>query len=378
MEFAEKFAIGGLKPISTPDGTELVFMCRIEHIAGFINIPSNDIIDPQIQREIDGHWVAALSDQIEQDFLSGNGSFGIINMAYNATTNEYSVLNGQHRIQVMSHLLKQHEFMADKVAYVHMKVLTNEDTINKYWMSINTSKPVQLLPCVQKQELVNTLRKFFTVNFPKYISTSKAPKRPNFNLERLTKIITDYGTTKHNDLLCQSLPDSILKMNKYLSTQTNETLKTWLTNDSYSLIGNLQKGGSVLWYCGLYPMEDIICTSIDMTINNRKVSDMNFRQNKRCNPTRQLRLGVWKKRNDGNKKIGTCFVCSSRIDFRDFHCSHIIPRIRLGGELELHNLEPCCPSCNIAMGTQNLLQFKRQNYGEIPTALPVESSACPK
>lgn len=375
MEFAEKFAIGGLKPILTPDGTELVFMCRIEHIATFINMPTNNIIDPQIQREIDGDWVAALSDQIEQDFLSGYGSFGIIHMAYNAATNEYSVLNGQHRIQVMSHLIEKHEFMRDKVAYVHMKVLMNDDIIRKYWMSTNTSRPVQLLPCVQKQELVNTLRKFFTAHFPKYISTSKSPKRPNFNLDRLARIIQGYGATKYQDLLCKFLPKSILKINKYLSTQTSETLQKWLTNDSYCLINNLQKGGSVLWYCGLYPIEDIIDISIDMTINNREVSEMNFHQNKRCTPTRQLRLGVWKKRNDGNKKSGTCFVCNSRIEFSDFHCAHIIPRIRIGGVLELHNLEPCCSSCNISMGTQNLLEFKKGNYEQIPTALPVDSSA---
>ena len=374
MEFAEKFAIGGVHPMLTPDRTESIFLCRIEHIASFINTPVNNIIDSQIQREIDQEWVLALTEQISQDFELGFGTFGIIHMVFNCSTNEYSVLNGQHRIQVMANLIEKNENMKNKVAYIHMKILPNDEIIKKYWMSINTSKPVKLLPCTQKQELVNILRKFFHSNFTKYISTSKSPKRPNLNLDKLAKIIIEKDYTKHHDLLCKLLPESLLEINEYLSIQRNEVLKTWLSKDTYSLIANLQNKDSQIWYCGLYSLEDIIDIAADMTINNRIPSDMNFHQNKKKTPTRHLRLGVWKKRNDGNSKTGKCFVCNSKIDFFDFHCAHIVPKIRIGGVLELHNLEPCCPSCNIAMGTQNLLEFKRENYEKIPTALPVNST----
>ena len=49
----------------------------------------------------------------------------------------------------------------------------------------------------------------------------------------------------------------------------------------------------------------------------------------------------------------------NNIDYDNFHCGHIVPEV-LGGSTKLINLEPICMSCNLSMGTKNLISYKSE------------------
>ncbi len=59
---------------------------------------------------------------------------------------------------------------------------------------------------------------------------------------------------------------------------------------------------------------------------------------------------------------GKCWCCNiETITHANFRCGHIIAD-REGGLSTIENLRPICPSCNLSMGTQNMISFK-QEYG---------------
>jgi len=74
---------------------------------------------------------------------------------------------------------------------------------------------------------------------------------------------------------------------------------------------------------------------------------------------KKTRQSVWLL-NFGTAQVGKCFTCGEQISFNNWHCSHVIAEIK-GGKCEVDNLRPCCASCNLKMGNQNLYTFARDN-----------------
>lgn len=66
----------------------------------------------------------------------------------------------------------------------------------------------------------------------------------------------------------------------------------------------------------------------------------------------------------GDEMRGKCYVCDKDIWFTDFHCAHITADV-LGGEVTVENLRPSCPTCNMSMGTHDLIEFA-VSYGMQP------------
>jgi len=64
-----------------------------------------------------------------------------------------------------------------------------------------------------------------------------------------------------------------------------------------------------------------------------------------------LRRRVW---HDSDKK---CVLCHAGLDYDTFHVAHIQAHA-LGGQLELANLTVLCAPCNLAVGTQNVAEYK--------------------
>lgn len=71
-----------------------------------------------------------------------------------------------------------------------------------------------------------------------------------------------------------------------------------------------------------------------------------------------LRECVWRKRFPTTLD-GECYCCRKQISFAYFDCGHILAEA-LGGATTIDNLEPICKTCNTSMGTQHLLEFKKQ------------------
>jgi len=74
-----------------------------------------------------------------------------------------------------------------------------------------------------------------------------------------------------------------------------------------------------------------------------------------------IRGEVWKKYN-GNSIMGSCYCCKRELDAFDiWNVGHVVPYV-YGGSNQSSNLRPICSACNLAMGTENLYDFKMKYY----------------
>jgi hypothetical protein len=69
-----------------------------------------------------------------------------------------------------------------------------------------------------------------------------------------------------------------------------------------------------------------------------------------------------------------CLCCeNNEIRMNNFHCSHVIAESK-GGTMTVENLRPICATCNLAMKTENMYEFKRRcGFMKVPPGLKVES-----
>ena len=76
----------------------------------------------------------------------------------------------------------------------------------------------------------------------------------------------------------------------------------------------------------------------------------------------KIRNEVWLTYN-GDRDIGLCYVCGVQIQryHAGWHNSHVIPAKDKRSTDTVANLRPCCPGCNLSMGTKNLYVFIRDN-----------------
>lgn len=93
------------------------------------------------------------------------------------------------------------------------------------------------------------------------------------------------------------------------------------------------------------------------------VQDINLKKKKKSISSSK-KTDVW------NSYVGEaigktlCKCCNRKeISSRNFHVGHILAEAN-GGNLDISNLRPICASCNLSMGTENMIDFmKRNNYG---------------
>jgi len=78
-----------------------------------------------------------------------------------------------------------------------------------------------------------------------------------------------------------------------------------------------------------------------------------------------VKSSCWK-RWHGNLGVANCFVCQdTELRMDNFQAGHITAR-SVGGADTVQNLIPICSKCNQSMGSQNLYDFKRQNFPDTP------------
>jgi len=84
---------------------------------------------------------------------------------------------------------------------------------------------------------------------------------------------------------------------------------------------------------------------------------------KKATIPKKLREKVWITYT-GDKFYGKCFVCLMKLSPLEFACGHVHSEAT-GGTLVLENLRIVCGSCNSKMGTQNMMEFKKERYSSV-------------
>lgn len=76
---------------------------------------------------------------------------------------------------------------------------------------------------------------------------------------------------------------------------------------------------------------------------------------------KKIRETIWK-RDCGDSVSGKCFCCSQSVSvLGEWHAGHIVAQCN-GGADTSDNLRVVCIACNLAMGTENMDDFKRRCY----------------
>jgi hypothetical protein len=78
--------------------------------------------------------------------------------------------------------------------------------------------------------------------------------------------------------------------------------------------------------------------------------------------SKALRRHVWEEYM-GDEGSGACYCCNkTTISVFDFVCGHVIAE-KEGGATSVENLRPVCALCNSSMGSRNMEEFMRSQFG---------------
>ena len=82
---------------------------------------------------------------------------------------------------------------------------------------------------------------------------------------------------------------------------------------------------------------------------------------------------AWNKWIGDNVAKHKCMCCEiNEIRMNSFHCGHILAEAN-GGKTSIDNLRPICAACNLSMGTENMMDFKKRcDLGGKPSPPKVE------
>jgi hypothetical protein len=106
------------------------------------------------------------------------------------------------------------------------------------------------------------------------------------------------------------------------------------------------------------------CVSFQQVVKNKlaipnKVDKKDVKTRKTI--PKKTREAVWK-RDCGDSISGKCYCCLSEVNvLATWHAGHIIANANGGTDTE-DNLRVVCPECNLAMGVENMEDFKKRCY----------------
>ena len=319
-------------------------------------------IELDIQRDLDRTWLSELKSRILQDFsIKGYFQFGVFQVA--CMNSDLFLINGQHRYHVLKEL--QNEFGSFKVEVKLYPVSTIKE-LNDLWMIVNGSKPSKLCQSVSKQVIVNSVRKYFTERYPKFLSDADRPVKPFINLDQLERELIDNDVIENLGVKCSdSLICMMEKLNKYYRYTDDSIWKSWKVDESLVYKCRIRDIASPL-FLGIFHQFEWLQRLVELNKPHSSVTNYSSIPHLTVNSksrkiSKAKRRRVWQKRNNKNSLLGKCFVCKCNIDYDSFESGHIVSYF-WGGSTSLDNLEPICSICNKDMGIDNLLKYKNENF----------------
>lgn len=321
-------------------------------------------LEIDIQRELDMEWVTELREKIIEHYQNYKFFFfGVFEVAH--MNNQIYMINGQHRYFVLKEL---HEKHGDIPVEVKIYPVSTGHDLNELWMKVNGSKPSKMVKSTSKQILINSIRKYFTINYPDYCTNSDKPCRPNINLDQLER---ELEQRKVFDILDIDNSDDFINMVECLNNFYRYTdLAKWQVWGMDDTLVHKCRTKNIIkpLFLGLFQNYEWLIRLIEVNRKDSKIDSyramphlkLNAKSRKISKAKRRL---VWQKRNSKASMIGKCYVCRRPIDYDEFECGHVLAHF-WGGTCTLDNLEPICGSCNKDMSTENLYDYKKNFFGK--------------
>lgn len=321
---------------------------------------------PKFQRILDEEHASVLYRAFENSFLDtrclelvGEISLG----RHDDKDIEYQILDGQHRYTCLKKLFETYPDCGDIL--VQVKLYTGPDEyLRDIYTFINSNKKVEMYRNIDTTTIYNEVQRFFRDKYPSYLSTSNKPQVPRVNIDRIASELDKRDiVSKLNITDSDTLIDYIKDINEYYQSVADSEWRNWKIK-GYDRISDMGSGKKLM--LGLYPnfewMDRMIKKHQDK-IEYRTMVPHKMHTPPKPNSSKKVipvskRDAVWNKRNP-NGLNGLCYTCGDELQYKNFHVSHIVASA-LGGSDEISNLEPCCQSCNLNMGTMNLNDYR--NY----------------
>lgn len=318
-----------------------------------------NIITPNIQRIIDDtrvHDIIEYQIKFFKQFQTFN-YFGTINIHHCIDTNEYYLIDGQHRFESMKHIYNQmgHN-MEVVVEYIQV---ANMNALRDNYKIINQNTILPEFPDHIDKNIPESVATYFRKRYPTMWSKTTNAKRPNISwvyFQEALGVLCDYLKITNADDLIEIVNDH------------NHTLKTWdLFNfPDYLLMENmLKKCDSTGFYLGLFKynsdefryqwVSDIIYAKTGIDYQKQK----RVRNSKKV--PQSVKIDAWSKY-VGKFYSAYCICCNNNeIKSTNFHAGHMVSYAN-GGLAIVNNILPICSVCNLSMGARNMDEYISNHY----------------
>lgn len=316
-------------------------------------------LTPSVQRIVDDSHVEQIV-QNQVDAINRHGVFTLRQSLVVATVNnmEY-IVDGQHRLEAFRRLLEIYPNHLDVGVPVLVYNLTSESELNELYRSVSQNKPIH--PLEKSEEFVHLklYLEYLTNSFHAYFSKSEKPLAPNMSEDKLkTKLneirprLTDDASSleRATELLNKSLEHRLTTM------QEKDHVRTYL-DKTHAKRGRI----CYLTFFKNFEWVDLVLAllretpSLDRAAANVFLGKIVLDKRRRTRIPATTRQNVWQKHNQ--MLNGSCYCCNNPLQFCNMVCGHIRAHA-LGGDSSLENLMPICAACNLAMGIENLEDYR--------------------
>lgn len=355
---------------------------RVYTVRDFVNVLSPSV--PGVQRGLDEERVANIVEFQKQCRVT-HGTFCFVgdltlfdvdgrSGGENESQGRVFLIDGLHRYEAMKQVW---QLQPDYNVCANVVLPTNGLTLEKAFLLINMARPVPeyvINTTLQMglRELLDGVRVAMMKEYKAYVTSSFAPRPPNFNLERLvsemltTSLTNQFRTVKDVMGYVRFVNLQLARKDPYVTACATKKLEksgyrcsaaffsadpyhSWMTDKS--MVSN---------YLGTL----IDNSNTEIRTTNEATSPpppKTARKRPRKSIPRTVRHLLWKL-HFGESPRGVCLCCQLHtIEYTTFHAGHVVSH-RNGGSDALQNLLPLCAPCNLGMGSMNLDEFQSK-YG---------------
>ena len=145
---------------------------------------------PDIQRNLDDDHVNKIFEsQVNLFNEKGYYDLGILSLCYVEDTNNYWLIDGQHRYSTIMKLYNNIEFEV----YISIYSVKNEKERDNIYHTINLNKPTAIAKNSNIDLEVSKFLRTFEKNYKEYIKNSRNPQRPNINIDVFREKIIEFN-----------------------------------------------------------------------------------------------------------------------------------------------------------------------------------------
>lgn len=135
---------------------------------------------------------------------------------------------------------------------------------------------------------------------------------------------------------------------------------TGIVNNDKIKINTLNNGPQEKEIISGFPMfKQVLMVCLDEKID---IGNNRTKSKSKANIPTARKTEVWNEHIGEEHGVAKCLCCGIRdIKSRDFHCGHVIPEAD-GGSIDVENLRPICATCNLGMGSKNMISWMKNLY----------------